>query len=120
MTPADKKKPSVRSLAENAFASAWEAVAPHGHDTEREYHFHPTRKWRFDFAWPSQLVAVEIDGRGRHQTVAGVRADCEKHNEAARLGWRVLRFPATDKSHAAEWAAMVIDTLVPPVGVAKE
>jgi very-short-patch-repair endonuclease len=63
---------------------------------------------------PSQRLAIEIDGRGRHQTVAGVRMDCEKHNEAARLGWRVLRFPATDKRHADEWAAFVIDTLTEP------
>src|SRR4051812_10049951 len=35
-----------------------------------EYRFHPERGWRFDFAWPAQLVALEIDGavyaQGRH------------------------------------------------------
>lgn len=100
-----------KSTAEEAFKSAWQAVEPNGADTEREYRFHPTRRWRFDFAWPSQKLAVEIDGRGRHQTVVGVRADCEKHNEAIRLGWRVLRFPATDCKKASEWAATVIDVL---------
>lgn len=31
---------------------------------EREFRFHPERRWRFDFAWPDVKVAVEIDGGG--------------------------------------------------------
>lgn len=62
----------------------------------REHRFHPTRKWRFDFAWPSAMVAVEIEGGvwtgGRHTRGSGFTADAEKYNEAALLGWRVLRF----------------------------
>lgn len=60
-----------------------------------EYRFHPTRKWRFDWAWPSQMVALEIEGgawsRGRHTRGKGFIADCEKYNQAVLLGWRVLR-----------------------------
>ena len=63
---------------------------------DREYQFHPTRRWRFDYAWPHYLVAVEIEGGtwsgGRHVTGAGYRSDCEKYNEAAIMGWLVLRF----------------------------
>lgn len=61
---------------------------------ETEYRFHPTRKWRFDFAWPDKKVAVECDGMvwqaggGRHNT----DADREKINTAVMMGWRVLRF----------------------------
>jgi len=82
-----------------------------GWDLTREYRFHPTRMWRFDVAFPSQRLGVEIDGRGRHQTVTGVRADCEKLNEATRLGWRVLRFPATDARQALEWARLIREIL---------
>jgi very-short-patch-repair endonuclease len=61
----------------------------------REYRFHPKRKWRFDFAWPARLVAVEVEGGtfsgGRHSRGKGFEADCEKYAEAAILGWRVLR-----------------------------
>lgn len=64
-----------------------------------EHTFHPKRKWRFDFAWPQFLVAVEIEGlnwkpggKSRHTTPAGYRADLEKYNAACVLGWRVLRF----------------------------
>jgi very-short-patch-repair endonuclease len=63
---------------------------------EREYQFHPTRKWRFDFAWPDALLAVECEGGtwtgGRHTTGSGFEADCEKYNEAALRGWTVLRY----------------------------
>jgi very-short-patch-repair endonuclease len=60
-----------------------------------EYRFHPSRKWRFDFAFCQHLVAVEVEGGvfsgGRHSRGAGFRKDCEKYNSAASLGWRVLR-----------------------------
>ena len=65
-------------------------------DFMREYEFHPTRKWRFDFAWPDSMLAVECEGGtwtgGRHTTGSGFEADCEKYNAAALLGWRVLRY----------------------------
>ncbi len=60
----------------------------------QEYRFHPTRRWRFDLAWPSVKLAVEIEGRGRHQTFMGFAKDAEKYNAALLLGWRVLRYPA--------------------------
>jgi very-short-patch-repair endonuclease len=64
---------------------------------EREYRFHGTRRWRFDFAWPAYKIAVEIEGgvwaRGRHNRGKGFVQDCEKYNHAAALGWRVFRFP---------------------------
>lgn len=69
--------------------------------------FHPDRNWRFDFAWPAFKVAIEIDGRGRHQTVDGVRRDHEKQRAAVLRGWRLLRFPATDKGDALAWAREV-------------
>lgn len=62
-------------------------------------------QWRFDFAWPEQRIAVEVEGlvvfrndegetqvSGRHANIAGFKADCEKYAWAAVLGWRVLRF----------------------------
>jgi len=53
------------------------------------------RDWRFDFAWPGNRVAVEIEGgtwaKGRHVRGAGYESDCEKYNAATSLGWRVFR-----------------------------
>lgn len=102
----------MKSLAEESFALAWSRVAPSGHDTQREYQFHPTRRWRFDFAWPSIKLAVEIQGRGRHQTVGGVRSDCEKNNAAITDGWAVMAFPATDHKQADDWARQVLLAMV--------
>jgi very-short-patch-repair endonuclease len=99
------------SRAEEYLAKALAADPVPGWDLTREYRFHPTRRWRFDFAFPSVKLAVEIDGRGKHQTVAGVRADCEKANEAIRMGWRVLRFPATDRLRAHDWARTIKEVL---------
>ena len=67
---------------------------------EREYRFHAVRKWRFDFAWPTRKVAVEIEGgswsHGRHTRGSGFAQDCEKYNAAVLDGWRVLRFIGDD------------------------
>lgn len=91
--------------------AAWNKAPLEGADLVREYRFHPTRRWRFDVAFPSAKVAVEIEGRGRHQTVTGYRGDCEKYNTATLLGWRLLRFPATDKAKAGEWVELVKEAL---------
>jgi hypothetical protein len=50
--------------------------------------------WRFDFAWPDHLVALEIEGapgQGRHTTAKGFTEDCRKYNAATLLGWRIYR-----------------------------
>jgi very-short-patch-repair endonuclease len=59
---------------------------------EREFKFHPERRWRFDFAFPDRNLAVEVEGIGRHQTIGGFKKDAEKYNAAALLGWMVLRY----------------------------
>ena len=62
----------------------------------KEYKFHPTRRWRFDYAIPEHKIAIEIDGGvwtyGRHNRAGGYIADMEKFNAAAALGWVVLKF----------------------------
>ena len=84
----------------------------------KEYQFHPKRRWRFDRAWPSHAVAVEIEGviykdGGRHQRVAGFLADAEKYEAALRLGWRVYKVPGQwiAEGKRAIWRPQVMDTL---------
>lgn len=63
-------------------------------DPVPEYRFHPDRRWRFDYAWTEQKVAVEVQGgiwtRGRHTRGAALLKEWEKLNTAALLGWRIL------------------------------
>jgi very-short-patch-repair endonuclease len=60
-----------------------------------EHRFAAPRRWRFDFAWPAQHLALEIEGGswvgGRHVRPAGFAKDCEKYAHAVLLGWRVIR-----------------------------
>lgn len=60
-----------------------------------EFRFAPPRKWRFDFAWPVQRIALEVDGgiwsKGRHARGSGILGEHEKFNAAAARGWRVFR-----------------------------
>ena len=62
---------------------------------EPEFVFAPPRKWRFDFAWPDRMVALEVEGgtwiSGAHTRGRHFESDAEKYNEAALAGWKVLR-----------------------------
>lgn len=100
--------------AETRFAQAWESDPLPGFVIEREYQFHAERRWRFDFAFVAQRVAVEIDGRGMgseaggHHTVGGALRDAEKQNHACALGWRVLHLPTTElKQRMPVWLQLV-------------
>lgn len=66
------------------------------------------RQWRFDWAVPTYMLAIEIEGlvmrrlagqlvvMGRHASPAGIKDDMEKYNAAVLLGWYVLRFEQHD------------------------
>ena len=60
-----------------------------------ELRFDPVRRWRFDYGWPAQKVALEVDGavwtKGRHTRGAGFMKDLEKLNAAQLAGWKVFR-----------------------------
>jgi very-short-patch-repair endonuclease len=64
-------------------------------EPSREYVFAKPRRWRFDFAWWREKVAVEVEGgswiAGRHTRGATFEKDCEKYAEAGIAGWLVLR-----------------------------
>jgi very-short-patch-repair endonuclease len=81
------------SLGEETFAFHCRA---YGLKPEREVAFAPGRKFRFDFLFPEDKLAIEIDGGtrtfGRHSRHGGITSDCVKYNLAVRLGYRVLRY----------------------------
>lgn len=60
-----------------------------------EFRFDPRRRWRMDWAWPLEKVALEVEGavfnQGRHTRGIGYIRDMEKYSEAAIAGWCVVR-----------------------------
>ena len=86
----DGKPPS---RLESRFDLLWRALG--GPELEKEFRFHPVRKWRADFAHLASRTLIEIAGgiyvNGRHNRGAGFAADLEKYLEAALAGWRVVR-----------------------------
>lgn len=90
------KTPAKLSPGEEAFALHCRAEFHPLNQPVREHFFHPTRKWRFDFAFPAAKLAVEIEGGifsgGRHTRGSAFISDCAKYNAAVLLGWRVLRY----------------------------
>lgn len=88
---------------------------------QAEFEFHAgikvrgkERHWRFDFAWPSDKLALEVEGGihsgGRHTSAKGFKSDMEKYNRAACLGWRILRVTPTG-FHSLGTAAMLKEAL---------
>ncbi len=64
-------------------------------EPEPEHYFARPRKWRVDFAFVEQKVAVELEGGvwtgGRHVRPKGFLNDIEKYNELALRGWVLIR-----------------------------
>lgn len=85
-----EKKPRVPSILEKRFKELW-----NGPDLVEEFRFHPTRKWRADFAHLETKTLIEVEGgiysNGRHNRASGFKNDSIKYLEAALLGYRVIR-----------------------------
>lgn len=97
--------------------SRWEAalelqLRAVGLRPEVEFRFHESRRFRFDFAFPSERVAVEVEGgvwtRGRHTRGGGFESDCQKYSIAAVEGWCVIR--ATPSMVESGEAVRLIET----------
>jgi len=61
----------------------------------REFRPLPPRRWKIDFAFPEQMIAVEVEGGtfsgGRHTRPMGFERDCDKYNSLTIAGWKLIR-----------------------------
>lgn len=63
----------------------------------REYQPINGRKFRIDFAFPMEKVAIEFDGYRYHGfSKKGFKQGLERQNILVAHGWRVLRYTLTD------------------------
>lgn len=63
----------------------------------REYQPIKGRKFRIDFAFPMEKVAIEFDGYRYHGfSKKGFKQGLERQNILVAHGWRVLRYTLTD------------------------
>ncbi|WP_298118086.1 hypothetical protein [Flavobacterium sp.] len=64
----------------------------------RELRFDDVRQFRFDWAIPELMLAIEYEGifsdKSGHTTISGYVSDCTKYNLAQSKGWKVLRYTA--------------------------
>lgn len=66
-----------------------------GIDLVPEFRFDKVRKWRFDYAIPECMIAIEKEGGvwsgGRHTRGKGYINDMEKYTACALQGWILIR-----------------------------
>lgn len=91
--PAQKAPLPPKSPLAAKFEALWTQFG--GPELTPEYRFDKTRRWRFDYALPRHLVAIELEGgihkRKGHASPEGYIKDCRKYNAAAGDGWWVFR-----------------------------
>ena len=79
---------------------------------ERQYRFHPERKWMVDFAWTqwkewhspgdyeTKNIALEVNGGtysgGSHSRGPRQRGDYEKWSELSLMGWTLILVDCKD------------------------
>lgn len=98
ISPAKNGQIAAKTLPSDLFTKICRTEI--GTTVYKEHVFHPVRKWRFDYALPEHMIAVEVEGgvwtSGRHTRPQGFINDMEKYNAATVMGWRVLRVTPDD------------------------
>lgn len=82
-----KPKPTSDRYPDMLAAQIVEAGLP---AAQREYRWHPTRKFRADLAWPERKFIAEVDG-AVHRIKGKFERDIERHNLLIREGWVYIR-----------------------------
>lgn len=93
-----KSPSSLESSFDGLLANLWRDHPAY----EKDYRFHPVRKWRIDRAFVTQKVAVELEGsiwagkKGGHTSGTGMLSNMHKYNSLTLEGWRLLRYAVND------------------------
>lgn len=101
-------KGRCQSPAEVAFWSVASGLLP---DLVRQYHVTGTR-YHLDFALPAEMIGIEIDGHAWHSTRQQRQHDSQRDRILTGLGWRVLRFTASEVTRNPAQCAEEVLTLI--------
>ncbi len=108
-------KHTRKAQLEQRFLEAWTVHYRNLPRPIMQHRFHQVRKWRWDFCWPEQKLAVEIQGGsfvgGGHNRGAQQQKDYEKQRVAVALGWRVLPFNTIDMKDPEAVVTFVAEVL---------
>jgi hypothetical protein len=99
-----------QSDREREFLTHWIELG--GPRLEAQHAFHPTRRWKFDWAHPESRVAIEVHGgtwmhKSRHVTGAGFWGDRIKMNAALRLNWKVFELISDDLTNRSVYDEII-------------
>ncbi len=101
LTPEQKKAKRERQREETERQARQFTIMCERYDIPafvREHPFRTGRDSKFDFAWPTFRIALEVEGAifigGAHNRPNRFAADIEKYNAAASDGWLVFRCAA--------------------------
>ena len=90
--PTIATKPPEKSPLAEKFEQLWAVIDGPAYVTELQVV--EDRKFRFDYAWPEEWVALELQGgiylagKGGHVAPKRFQNDCDKFNRAVCAGWR--------------------------------
>lgn len=102
--------PRDPSDGEVSFSELWRELHP-SLPFETEYQFNVHRKWKLDFAWPAEMVAVEFEGHG-HSSHYRYPLDIEKYNALSHAGFLLFRTTKSMLDKDAErFCRMVAETI---------
>ena len=90
------------------FETLWAQLG--GPALEKEYQFHPPRRWRFDYCHREKMIAIELHGgiwsEGRHVRGGGFLRDRDKMFQAQVDGW-IVRELCTGQITAANLEPLI-------------
>lgn len=68
-------------------------------------------RWAIDLAFPTLMVALELDGAFWHSHPPRIEADRRKDDALAKQGWRVVRIPINNGDTADDLARAAIERI---------
>lgn len=87
------------SPIEKMFIEKWRTI--HSNGIVPQYNV-PGFRYRVDFAFPDDKVAVELDGYEYHNSKEQFTNDRKRQREMEAAGWRFIRFSGSEVYHNAE------------------